>query len=260
MNYGCIPVPNHHFHRFSARFNRAALALGLCSLVWQPAWADDWSHSVAVASDYVVRGISLSNEHASLAWDISYRGDTGWSAGLGLAALDRDAEGRRLLLTAHLGRSWQLSTDWAAGVALSRSAYPGSARRHRFDSSELSASLGWDGRVNGSLAWYPGAYRNDAQGRPRSGHALSAELSLRQRLVGALALDAGLGYYRLQARAGSDLPATALGYGYGNVGLSWAQGNAQVYLSHIASQAHSRGLTSAARAADRWVLSLLWEF
>nr|WP_316643788.1 hypothetical protein [uncultured Roseateles sp.] len=247
-------------HLFSARFIRTARTLGLCALVWQPARADDWSQAAALSSDYVVRGISLSNEQASLAWDLSYRGDTGWSAGLGLAALDRDAEGRRLLLTAHLGRSWQLTSDWAAGVALSQSSYPGSVRRHRFDSSELSASLGWDGRINGTLAWYPGAYRNDAQGRARSGHALSAELSLRQRLVGALALDAGLGYYRLRAEAGSELPAATLGYGYGNLGLSWAQGNAQVYLSRIASQAHSRGLTTAARAADRWVLSLLWEF
>jgi len=145
-------------------------------------------------------------------------------------------------------------------LALSHTAYPGSSRRHRFDSSELSATVGWGGRLNGSLAWYPGVYRNDAQGRPRTGHALSAELSLRQRLVGALALDAGLGYYRLQADADNDLAATALGYGYGSLGLSWAQGNAQVYLSHIVSRAHSRGLTSPARAGERWVMSLLWEF
>lgn len=250
-------MPNRSF---SARFIRCARTLGLCALALPAARADDWSQSAALASDYVVRGISLSNEHGSLAWDLSYRGDTGWSAGLGLAALDRDAEGRRLLLTANLGRSWQLTSDWAAGVALSRTAYPGSARRHRFDSSELSASLAWDGRINASLAWYPGVYRFDAQGRVRRGHALGAELSLRQRLVGALALDAGLGYYRLQARADADLAATALGYGYGNLGLSWAQGPAQVYLSRIASQADSRGLSSAARAADRWVLSLLWEF
>jgi uncharacterized protein (TIGR02001 family) len=225
-----------------------------------PAQAGDWSMALGAASDYVLRGVSFSNGRATLTADASYRSDTGWTAGLGLATLDRDSDGRRLLLTANAGHQWQLDSDWSAALGLNHTAYPGGARRRAYDSDELSATVAWRGRLTGSLSWSPDTTRLDATGRQRSGRAWAVELSARQRLFGAVALDAGIGYFELQARPRDGYASGRAGYPYASLGLSWAHGPLQAYLSRIDSRASARGLASAPRAGERWVAAALWEF
>lgn len=222
-------------------------------LAGSAACADDWSGSLGLSSDYRLRGISYSDRQPTATLDTTYRLDTGWAFGAGLATLDRDADRRRLLISASLSHAWQFDADWSGELGLARSHYTGSTQRRAYDSDELSASLSWRGRLSGSLMATPRYARIDSvTGERRSAAAYGAELSLRQPLVGALALDVGLGYLDSHA-------VSRRGYGYGNVGLAWARGPAQVFLSHIASQAAKREFASPARARPAWVASLLWE-
>lgn len=241
LDYGC------------ATLNKFSSLLLSWLLAGSAAHADDWSGSLGLSSDYRLRGISYSDRQATPTLDATYRLDTGWAFGAGLAALDRDAGRRRLLLSASLSHAWQFDADWSGELGLARSHYTGILQRRAYDSDELSATLVWRGRLSGSLMAAPRYARTDpVSGERRSAAAYIAELSLRQPLIGALALDAGLGYLDSHA-------VSRRGYGYGNVGLAWARGPAQVFLSRIASQAAQREFASPARARPGWVASLLWE-
>ncbi|CAN5334882.1 hypothetical protein BH11PSE10_BH11PSE10_18060 [soil metagenome] len=222
-------------------------------LLCSSAQAEDWSVAAGWSSDYRVRGVSMSNRHPSATLDLSYRGDTGWGAGWGLAALDKDADGRRVLLNASLSRGWQIDPDWSTELGLAHAYYPGSTHRRAYNADEVSATVAWRGRLTASLMASPNTTAWDVYGKPHRGWAGSAELSLRQRLTGPVALDLGLGYFELRADG-------SRGYPYGNIGLAATMGSMQAYLSFIGSRARQNALASGDRAGSGWVASLLWTF
>ena len=59
-----------------------ALSLGLLVGTPKPAAADQWGGSVDLTSDYVVRGISRSNDQAALQVDLHYLNTSGFLAGV----------------------------------------------------------------------------------------------------------------------------------------------------------------------------------
>ncbi len=213
--------------------------------------AQDWSAAASLSSDYRLRGISLSNRHAAPALDLGYTLDTGWSFGLGLAALDRDADGRRTLLTAGVSRAWQWDASWSAQLGLNHAAYPGPAQRRRYGYDELRAGLQWRGVWSGSLSYFPSLMSKDGYGHYNKSRAFSVETALRQPLGRGLALDGGLGVH-------SAVGMTS--YVYGNLGLAWARGPAQLSLAYIASNAHAKGLAPADSARGGWSGTLIRAF
>ena len=230
------------------------------------AQADGWSGAIGLSSDQVLRGVSQSQGQAGLTLDASHRSDTGWALGLGASTLGRDGAGRPSLLTASLGRHWQLDADWAAQLGAAHYAYPGPLQRRRYGYDELLATVGWQGRLAASLAVSPNTTRpNTARraapqpGAPApfsQGRALAWELSLHQRLQGRLALDAGLGYFDLHALRGQP----AAGYPYASVALGWGVGPVQGFVSVIGSRAAQRRLAQAGAAGERGLLSVVWDF
>lgn len=260
LNYGCATLnktlpflprsrlprsPGRAVVRFAAQAAGAALIAGA-----GPAPAADWSLVAGLSSDYRVRGVSVSQGHAAQTLDLNYRGDTGWAAGFGAGRLGPD---RRSLLSASLGHGWQLDGDWRLALDASRTDYPGSRYRPRYTLQEVAASLNWQGRVTATLMVSPHTRFVDGDGNLRSGRAYSAELGWRQRLAGPVALDLGVGHYRLAAPGGE---GHADGYGYGSVGLSAALGAAQAYLSY----AGASGRPALAWGGAGWVGTLLWQF
>ena len=219
------------------------------------AQANDWRTSVGWASDYRVRGLSISNREPAALLDLTLRGDTGWALSAGLAALNRDADGRRSLLSASLSHGWQWDADWRFDLALARGHYPGSGGRHAYNTDDWSATLAWRGQLTALLLATPHATRWDTiTGRPQTGTGVGAELRGRQRLAGPVALDMGLGVFSLNAEG------SRRSYGYGNLGLAATIGPVQGYLSYISNRAEPQGFAGAQRAKDAWVASLLWTF
>ncbi len=218
----------------------------------QAAQAQDWTASAGLSSDYRLRGVSLSNGHAAQALDLGYGLDSGWSLGLGLAALGRDDDGLRTLMTASLARAWQWDADWGAELDAAHYAYPGPSRRRAYDYDELRASLLWRGIWTAALSLSPHVRRTDGYGHYYGGQAGSAEAGLRLPLGRGFGLDAGLGVYRLQASVGSG------SYAYGNLGLAWAKGPWQAQLGFVTSNAAAKGLASRDNAAGGWLAALIW--
>lgn len=231
-----------------------ALLLGLAAALLAPAaCADDWGGSMALASDKVFRGVSQSEGRTALLLDLNGRTDTGWVLALGLAGPAYRTQGGTAELTAGFSKFAQLDADWTLQLGFTHYGVVGSDYSRNYAYDEFSAALGWQGRVLATLALSPDTWGANLAGGWRTDRALDFELSLHQRLAGRLALDAGIGYYDLQAVRGA-------GYPYGSLGLSWGLGPVQGYLTYIDSRAAARGLAPASLAGRRWVASLLWSF
>lgn len=236
--------------RSSAAWRLTWLATLLSTLLAAlPAQADDWGLSMALSTDYVVRGITRSMGQGSQSVDLGWRRDNGWAMDLGVVALHQDAEGRVLQTSARLGRAWQWDQDWSSELSYTHAAYLGSEQRSSFNYDELSGRLIWQGRWVLSGSWFPKISRRDAQNMLISAPAFSASLGLHQNLPLSLALDAGLGFYAHRTTA-------ARNYVFGSVDLSWSHGLWQCHLSHITSNAEAQGLAQTGRAGSRWLATL----
>jgi len=236
-----------------ARAPLVGAGFALAIAVVTPARADGWGGSVALASDKVFRGISQNEGRAVVFIDLNRHTDTGWSAALGLAWPGYRQRDDLAELTLTLGKAWQLTPDWALQLGLTHYGYIGGSGGGRYDYDELSATLGWAGRLAATLALSPDTSGPRPGGGWRTDRALDASLGWHERLVDRLALDVGIGYYDLKAIRGA-------GYGYASAGLSWGVGPLQASLSLIASQAGRKNIVPAAAAGERWVASLVWSF
>jgi len=233
-------------------------AIGWAAIgVAAPARADGWGGAVSLASDKVYRGLSESDGRPVLLLDLDRHTDTGWAAAVGLAGPVHPKQGGSVELTFGLSKASQLNADWTLQSAISRHEYPGDARARSYARTDASLLLAWQGRVFLSLAVSPDTSAYDAAGsESRRGRAETIELGLHQRLVGRLALDAGIGYFDQRALREWG-PA---GYGYGSIGLGWGVGPVQASLTYIDSQAAERDLAWPSQAGSRWVAALLWNF
>lgn len=228
-----------------------ALALALQT---GPALAEGWSGALVLASDKVYRGISQSNGRAALLLDVNHGWESGWQLGAGLATPSYPTLGGEGELSLTGGRQFALNSDWSAHLGLARYGQLGSAHAHARTLSyhEAALSLAWRGRLRASLAWSPDS--TGYLGRvPIQDRALTAELSLQERLAGRWSADAGLGYYKLHG-------AAAVDYGYASLGLRWADGPWQGSLNWINSQAAQRWAAREAMAGQRWVAALMLSF
>ena len=86
--------------------------------------AEAWGGSFAATSDYLVRGISRSNEDAALQADIHVAADSGLIGGAFASSVKFDPQDRRNAeLSAFLGFAWQPNGDWRAKVLASYYGY-----------------------------------------------------------------------------------------------------------------------------------------
>lgn len=240
--------------RIGARIRLArclVAALALSMPVW-PARAEGWNGALVLASDKVYRGISQSNGRAALLLDVNHAWAGGWQAGLGLATPNYPTLGGEGELNLSLGRNVELGSDWSAHLGLTYYGQWGAARARALSYSEVSLSLAWRGRVRASLALSP-----DSPGfrgyEPTQSRALSAELSLQERLTGPWSVDAGLGHYESRGTQG-------VGYAYASLGMRWDDGPWQASLNWINSQAARQQAAREAIAGQRWVAALMWSF
>ena len=78
-------------------------------------------------------------------------------------------------------------------------------------------------------------------------------VELLQRMVGRLAVDAGIGWFELRRFNGA-------GYPYASMGVSTGIGPLQAYLSFVTSRAEQRGVAPAPISGDHWVAGVMWGF
>jgi len=216
--------------------------------------ADLWGGSLAITSDYIVRGMSRSNDQAALQFDLHYMSSSGFLAGLFASntQIDPDAP-KDAELDAFLGFAWTVGSDWHAKILASHYAYPWNQHGSGYDYDELDVDVGFQGWLDVSLAYSPDAplYNED---RGLIGvTSKSVEVNLQRPLLGKLSATAGIGYSYYDG-------PNPMGYTYWSAGAAYNLAPVSLVLSYVDTSAGAKALFYNDAIGGRWVGTVIWRF
>jgi len=218
---------------------------------------DDWGGSVALTSDYLVRGISRTSNQAALQLDVHYSNPNGFVAGA-FASNTRidpynptDAE-----ISAFVGFVRNLAADWRAKILLSHYAYPWNQEGSNYNYDELDFDAAYRGWLHISLNYSPNSPRYVAAAPYRSLVAVTekaAEVSVQRPIIGKLSATAGVGYSMLSG------PESG-GYAYWSIGGAYDWRSLTLAASYVNTSSEAKALFYNAAAAGRFVGTMIWRF
>jgi uncharacterized protein (TIGR02001 family) len=213
----------------------------------------DWGGSVAVATDYVYRGISQTRGQPAIQAGLQGTTAGGWSGSIWGSTVDfTSGAGDSYEINLQLARTWALNADWTARLGLTHYMYP-TGTSLDYDYDELTGSLSYQGRITASVSWSPNSSRWGYGHYVEDREALAYELTMLQPLGMYWSVYAGAGYYDLD-----DLFGT--GYVYWNAGVAFTWAKVQVDLMHVGSEDTARELFGYEVIGDRWTAALSWHF
>ena len=213
-----------------------------------------WSASLALTTDYVLRGVSQSYGGAALQGGVNYQSSSGWFAGGWASNVDPyPFYANAGELNFYAGYDWALGRDWSARASVTHYLYVLDPRRRPYDYDELSMTFGYQDRLAATVSYQPNAIRYVTLGYRKNKPAMSYELTGRLPLRWNLSVTGGVGYYDLQQLYG-------LGYWSGSAGISYTRGHLELGASRFFSDATVRQLFDEGTADGRWVASAVWRF
>jgi uncharacterized protein (TIGR02001 family) len=249
----------------------AALAASCLLPLWPVACpaAVDAGGSVALTSDDVYRGVSMTCGHPAAQADVHARelgASSSWAAFVGVwgsAGLDDTRCGSAKELDFYAGYNVALSADLGATFTYTRYAFPGGdyANPHlagqRYDYDQLATSWGFMDRLYLNLAWTPDAigyeqYEGEYQ-TEQNRSAFTYGLEWRQPLVSWLSLEASGGYDRMADPFGT-------GYGFWSLGLTHQAGPLELDLAYFHAADRAERLFGPESAGGRVSATVLWRF
>ncbi len=216
--------------------------------------ADTWGGSLAATSDYLVRGISRSNQDPALQLDLHYVSALGILAGIFASNSQIDSNDRREAeLSGFLGYAWPHGDSWTGRVLATYYAYPGSQVGSRYNYAEFDAQLAYRGWLQLNLNYSPDAPRYLPYRGVMAVTEASAELNAQRPVLGKLSAIAGLGYSHL----GGDEPA---GYVYWSAGGAYDLGPVSLALTYDDTTAGAKALFYNEAARNRLLGTVIWRF
>lgn len=218
--------------------------------------ADSWGGSIDLTSDYLVRGISRTDDQAALQLDLHYAHSSGFMAGLfaSNSRMDR-AEPRDVELSGFLGWGWNISPDWHTKVTVSHYAYPWNRRGSGYDYDEVDVDVGYQAWLHVNLEYSPNSPRfipkpyADLVGETQK----SAEINLQRQIWRKLSLIGGIGYSFLDG-------AQSEGYTYWSAGAAYDFRSVSLVLSYVDTSEAAKALFSKEAASNRWTGTVIWRF
>lgn len=248
---------------FALRGIRRCAGLAVCALlasfVAPPVWAqqDSWGGSLAVTSDYRVRGISKTRGDAALQGGLHAQLLPGWIIGAWASTVSRNrGRSSTLEIDAYTGYGWNVATDWDTKVVLTHYWYPSDPAQASYDYDELSVTVGFRSQLFATVAWSPNSkYFSRYQGswHAEEGATASYELTGLQPITAGLSLTAGVGYNDLRNIFDD-------GYWYWNAGLTYSMGPVQLDVSRIDSDATAEALFGSTVTEAGWSAAISWRF
>ena len=238
----------------------AALCLALLALSiagsCRCAAADAWGGSLDLTSDYLVRGISRTDDQPALQLDLHYLHSSGFQAGFFASNTRIDGgEPRDVELSGFLGWGWNFSPDWHAKVMVSHYSYPWNRRGSSYNYDELDVDVAYQGWLHLNLEYSP----NSPRFIPTPYAVLigetqkSAEISVQRPIWRKLSLTAGIGYSFLDG-------AESQGYTYWSAGAAYDIGAVSLVLAYVNTSDAAKTLFPNAAASNRWTGTLIWRF
>jgi uncharacterized protein (TIGR02001 family) len=216
--------------------------------------ADLWGGSLALTSDYIVRGISRSNDRAALQFDVHYSNDSGFLAGLFASNTQIDTgDPSDVELDAFVGFAWTSSGVWRGRALLSHYAYPWDRHGSGYDYDEVDLDATYQGWLNIGLVYSPNAPRYLLDRGLLGVSSTAAQIDVQRPVWRKLSATAGVGYSRL---AGPD----PYGYAYWSTGAAWDLAPVTLALSYVDTTAGAKALFYNAAVRGRWTGTVIWRF
>jgi uncharacterized protein (TIGR02001 family) len=216
--------------------------------------ADAWGGSLSLTSDYLVRGISRSDDQGALQLELHYVNADGLFAGAFASNSQVDsAAPREVELSAFAGFTHRVGEDWRGKALLTYYAYPGSTGGSNYDYLEVSFDVIYQEWLEMGVVYSPNAPRFLPYRGVFAADSTSLELSLQRPVVGKLSATGGVGYSYLN---GED----AGGYCYWSLGAAYDLAPVSIALSYVDTSAGGATLFYNAAARGRWTGTLIWRF
>ena len=232
------------------------MVVGFGCLATQTRAADDWGGSVALTSDYLVRGISRTSNDAALQLDFHYSNPNGFLAGVfaSNSQIDR-SEPKDVELSGFAGFSWNLDEAWRARILASLYVYPWNRAGSHYDYDELDLDITYQGWLHFAVGYSPNSPRFVTVPYPDliGVTEKSAEISAQRQIFRKLSLTAGVGYSFL------DGPNSG-GYVYWSGGLAYDFQSLTLAVAYIDTSAQAKALFYNAASTGQWTGTLIWRF
>jgi uncharacterized protein (TIGR02001 family) len=218
--------------------------------------ADAWGGSLGLTSDYLVRGISRTDDQAALQLDLHYANSSGFLAGFFASNSRIDGtEPRDAELSGFVGWGWNISPDWRTKVMVRHYAYPWNRRGSSYNYDELDVDVAYQGWLHLNLEYSP----NSPRFLPTPYLTLigetqkSAEISVQRQIWRKLSLTAGIGYSFLDG-------ADSAGYTYWSAGAAYDIRSVSFVLAYVDTSGAAKALFPNAAATGRWTGTVIWRF
>lgn len=216
--------------------------------------AESWGGSLAVTSDYLVRGISRSNQGAAAQADLHIATDSGLIGGAFASSVKFDPEDRRSAeLSAFIGYAWQPGGAWRAKILASYYGYAWNDSGSQYNYAELGFEAVFDDWLDFGLVYSPDTPRYVARKGLAGVSAESAEVTARTPWRHRMAATAGVGYSQLGGPGGG-------GYVYWSAGGVLDLAPWSVSLAYVDTSAEAAALFYSAAARNRWTATVIWRF
>jgi uncharacterized protein (TIGR02001 family) len=216
--------------------------------------ADGFGGSLDVTTDYLVRGISRTDDHSALQLDLHYLDPSGFLADFFASNTQFDPNAPRdAELSAFLGYVWTQGRDWQGKVLVGDYSYPWNQAGSFYNYDEISVEATYRDWLRALIAYSPDTRRYYYGRGTIRAQAEWAEVSVHRQLIGKLSATAGVGYYELDG-------TNATGYGYWSIGAGYDIGPVTLALSFVGASADANLLFYNAAVGGRWSGTVIWRF
>jgi len=235
-----------------------AAAVAMSIVLWSASplceGAEQWGGSIDLTSDYLVRGISRSDDHPALQLDLHYVSSSGFVAGAFASSTQIDPVARRdAELSAFLGYVWSDGNDWQGKILAADYSYPWNQAGSLYNYDEVALDAAYRDWLRIDIAYSPDTRRYYYDRGTVRGQAEWAELNVQRPLVGKLSATAGIGYYELDGRSGA-------GYGYWSVGAAYDIAPVSFAVTYVGASGEANLLFYNAAVGGRWPGTVIWRF
>ena len=232
------------------KWGSCVLSLVVAAIGSGSAQAAEWNANVAVASDYIVRGLTRSLEAAAVQGSVGLQGEQHWAAGVWASSVELyDGAGRHAEVDYYLSGELPLSRDWRLSGQATRYEFTGESASFSYDYTEFAVSLTYYDTITASVAWSPDySYTYYARSLVSDATTVSYELSARHPISRHVQLVAGIGRMDLGA------PGRAYDFWSGGAEVSWQR--LGLSLSYVSSDGDAKRLFQGLAARDAWVATV----
>jgi uncharacterized protein (TIGR02001 family) len=229
------------------------LLVGLVAAPLHCMAGSSWGGSAGLTSDYLVRGVSRSNDNPAVQGDLHFANDLGFLAGVFASSVEIvPGEGRNAELSPFVGFAWNARDAWHGKIVASHYSYPWNRVGSRYNYDEFSLDAAYREWLDVSVIYSPNSPRYVPHAGLVAVTSKTAELNLQapwRRLTAA----AGLGFTHLDG-------PQAGGYAYWSLGAVFELAPLSFSLSYVDTAAAATSLYYDAASRGRWTATVLWRF